>query len=72
LNKIRRVGKIAVIMGGFIILIGMILIGTFTIAFFGVFDLELFLREDLYGLYIWTLLIIGILDLLAGFILIVK
>ena len=62
-------GKAAIAIGGFIIMIGMILLGTFVLAFFGVFDTSLFLNEEGTVILVWALLILGANDLISGIIL---
>ena len=58
--------------GGFIIMIGMILLGTFVLAFFGVLDTSLFLNEEGRVILVWVLLILGATDLISGIILYVR
>lgn len=65
-------GKAAVAIGGFIIMIGMILLGTFVLAFFGVLDTSLFLNEEGRVILVWVLLILGATDLISGIILYVR
>lgn len=66
------IGKAAVAIGGFIIMIGMILLGTFVLAFFGVLDTSLFLNEEGRVILVWALLILGATDLISGIILYVR
>lgn len=65
----ERIGRAAVAIGGFIIMIGVILLGTFVLAFFGVFDTSLFLNEEGRVILVWALLILGATDLISGIIL---
>jgi len=63
--------KTGVALGGFIILVGVILLATFSLAIFGIFDLNIFLSGDVKMIFVCILLILGIVDLLAGLILLI-
>jgi len=65
----RRLGKVAVAIGGFIIMVGMIMIGVFALAFFGIFDIGAFMNAKYLAVFMIALLITGLLDLIAGIIL---
>jgi len=65
----RRLGKIAVAIGGFIIMVGMVMIGVFALAFFGIFDIGAFMNTKYIVVFMIALLITGVLDLIAGIIL---
>jgi len=65
----RRLGKVAVAIGGFIIMVGMIMIGVFALAFFGIFDIGAFMNTEYLAVFMIVLLITGVLDLIAGIIL---
>jgi len=65
----RRLGKVAVAIGGFIIMVGMIMIGVFALAFFGIFDIGAFMNTKYLIVFMIALLITGVLDLIAGIIL---
>ena len=53
-------------------MVGMILLGTFILAFFGVFDPSLFLNEEGRIILVWALLILGVTDLISGIVLYVR
>ena len=65
----RRLGKVAVAIGGFIIMVGMIMIGVFALAFLGIFDIGAFINTKYLVVFMIALLITGVLDLIAGIIL---
>ena len=61
--------RFAVALGGFLIFIGIIVIGVFLIVFFGVADFSILESESLQNLLLLLLLAIGLIDLVAGIIL---
>ena len=61
--------KIAVAMGGFLIFVGIMMIGVFALAFSGVIDVGVLESEDYRMFSLWALLLIGVLDLMSGIIL---
>jgi len=61
--------RFAVALGGFLILVGIILIGVFVMVFFGFVDAGILESEKFRMLSLWTLLAIGLLDLVSGIIL---
>jgi hypothetical protein len=63
--------KTAVALGGFIILVGIVMLATFSLAIFGIFDLNIFLSEEAQMIFVCVLLILGIVDLVAGLILLI-
>jgi hypothetical protein len=65
------VKKTAVALGGFIILVGIVLLGTFSLVIFGVFDPNVFLSGEAQMIFVCILLILGIVDLVAGLILLI-
>jgi len=66
---VGKLGRIAVAVGGFLVMMGMILIGTFALALFNVLDIGVFTEETHLLLLIVGLLSIGVLDVVAGVIL---
>jgi len=68
-EDMRKLSRLAVAIGGFLILTGMILTGTFLLGLFNLIDVEVF--SDGTPLLLLTLmsLLIGILDVTAGIIL---
>jgi hypothetical protein len=65
----KTIKKVAVAIGGLIILLGMITLGISALAFFGIINPELFLNEEPRIIFIYLLLILGIIDLISGILL---
>jgi hypothetical protein len=61
--------RFAVALGGFLIFVGIIVVGVFLIGFFDVVDLSILETENLQNLPLLLLLAIGLADLVAGIIL---
>ena len=61
--------RFAVALGGFLIFVGILVIGAFLIGFFGMIDLSILETEKLHNLSLLLLLAIGLIDLVAGVIL---
>lgn len=61
--------RIAVALGGFLIFLGIIVIGAFLIGYFDLIDLNILETENLQTLSLLMLLAIGLVDLVAGVIL---
>ena len=60
----NRLGRMAIAIGGFLIFVGVIMIGTFALGLLGVIDA---LESAGYRiLALWALLIVGVLDLVSG------
>lgn len=64
----NRLSKVAVAVGGFLIFMGITIIGIFALVFSGVVNVSALGREYRM-LFLWVLLVIGILDVLSGIIL---
>jgi hypothetical protein len=64
----KRLSRFAVALGGFLIFVGIILMGVFVFGILdpGIFEVEL---QNYQFLPLLVLLIIGVLDLIAGFLL---
>ncbi len=69
LASLKRLAKAASALGGFLIFTGILLIGIFILVLFNVIDIGLIANPDYLTLFIWALLIISVLDLVAGLIL---
>lgn len=67
-----RIGKASAVIGGFLIMIGIILIGIFALAFFNIFDPALLISEKFISYFMIILMIVGILDMVSGFIFIAR
>ncbi len=61
--------RFAVALGGFLIFVGIIVVGVFLIGFFGMVDLSILETENFQNLPLLLLLAIGLADLVAGIIL---
>ena len=61
--------RFAVALGGFLIFLGIIVVGAFFIGYFDLIDLSIFETENIQNLSLLMLLAIGLVDLVAGVIL---
>jgi hypothetical protein len=61
--------RFAVALGGFLIFVGIVIIGVFILVFFGFIDVGILESEKYRMLPLWALLAIGALDLVSGIIL---
>ena len=65
----QRLSKVAVAIGGFLIFVGIIMVGIFALVLFGVIDVSV-LESNGYRMFsLGVLLVIGVLDLVSGVIL---
>jgi len=69
LRATKRFSRFAVALGGFLIFVGIVVIGGFLIGFFGMVDVSIVESENLQSLFLGLLLAIGLVDLVAGIIL---
>jgi hypothetical protein len=69
LSAAKWFNRIAVALGGFLIFVGIIVVGVFIIGFLGVVDFGIIETENLQGLFLCLLLAIGFVDLVAGILL---
>ena len=60
------IGKAEIAVGGFIVVAGIIMLGTFFFACFRIFDLGLFLSEENLVVFVWVLFFLGVIDLVSG------
>ncbi len=61
--------RIALAIGGFLIFLGLIIIGFFILAYLNVIDVNTLLNPDYRLLFILILLVLGVLDLVSAVIL---
>ena len=61
--------RFAVALGGFLIFVGILVVGVFILSFFGMVDFSIIESESLQSLPLLLLLAIGVVDLIAGIIL---
>ncbi|MGQ9460285.1 MAG: hypothetical protein ACUVRA_03520 [Candidatus Bathyarchaeaceae archaeon] len=66
--SMNRLSKLAVAVGGFLIFMGITIIGIFALVFSGVIDVSV-LGKEYRMLFLWVLLVIGVLDMVSGIIL---
>lgn len=69
LRATKWFSRLAVALGGFLIFVGIIIVGVFIIGFLDVVDYSIIETENLQGLFFGLLLVIGVIDLVAGIIL---
>jgi len=65
----RKLSRLAVAIGGFLIMMGMILIGAVILNLLNVIDITAFMNETYLLIFMLALLSIGALDVIAGLIL---
>ena len=64
----HRLSKVAVAIGGFLVFVGITIIGVFALVLSEVVDVSV-LRKEYRILLLWVLLVIGVLDVVSGIIL---
>lgn len=69
LKEKKRFTRFAVALGGFLIFIGILTIGIFLISFLDVMDFSILETEKIHAIFLGFFLMIGGVDLVAGFIL---
>lgn len=65
----RRLSKVAAALGGLLIMTGVVMIGIFALALFGILDISVFMDTKYLLLLTLVLLMIGIIDVVSGIIL---
>ena len=65
----QGLSRFAVALGGFLIFVGIMMIGVFVLVFFGFMDVGILESEKFRMLFLWVLLAIGLFDLVSGIIL---
>ena len=61
--------RFAVALGGFLIFIGIIMVGVFAIVLFGFADFSALENQQYRMLSLWVLLVVGVFNLVSGIIL---
>ncbi len=61
--------RFAVALGGFLIFVGIIIIGVFLVDYFGMIDFNILETENLQSLPFFMLFALGLVDLIAGILL---
>lgn len=62
----RKLSKAAVAMGGFLIFVGVLMIGVFALAIFDIIDVGMFMSNEHRVLFVSVLLMVSVLDLVSG------
>jgi len=65
----RKLSRLAVAIGGFLIMMGMFLMVAITLTLLGVIDISALVNETYLLMFMLALLSVGVLDLIAGVIL---
>jgi len=65
----RKLSRLAVAIGGFLIMMGMILMSAVVLTLLNVIDITAFMNETYVLIFMLALLSIGVLDVIAGIIL---
>jgi len=68
-ERMRKLSRLAVAIGGFLIMMGMILMGVVVLTLFNVIDVAAFINETYLLMFMLALLSVGALDVIAGIIL---
>jgi len=68
-ERIRKLSRLAVAIGGFLVMMGMILSGAVALNILGIIDITVFMNETYLLMFMLGLLSVGILDIVAGIIL---
>jgi len=66
---VRKVGRLAVAIGGFLIMMGLILVGAIALTMLKIIDVSALVNETYLLLFMLALLSIGVLDVIAGILL---
>lgn len=66
---LRKFGRASSALGGFLIFLGIIIIGVCALALFDVINLEVFSSENFRPLLMLVLLVVSVLDIISGIIL---
>lgn len=68
-DRLRKLSRLAVAIGGFLIMIGMLLVSAIALTLLGVIDISALVNETYLLMFMLALLSVGILDVMAGIIL---
>lgn len=68
-DRLRKLSRLAVAIGGFLIMIGMFLVSAIALTVLGVININALVNETYLLMFMLTLLSVGILDVMAGIIL---
>jgi len=68
-ERMRKLSRLAVAIGGFLIMMGMILMGAIALTLLNIIDISAFVNETYLLMFMLALLSVGVLDVIAGIIL---
>ncbi len=68
-DRLRKLSRLAVAMGGFLLMIGMFLVSAIALTLLGVININALVNETYLLIFMLALLSVGILDVMAGIIL---
>jgi len=68
-ERMRKLSRLAVAIGGFLIMMGMILMGAIALTLLNIIDLSAFVNETYLLMFMLALLSVGVLDVIAGILL---
>lgn len=68
----RKIGIATAAFGGFLIMMGIVIMGIFALVIFNILDITILMEPQFRTLFIFVLLTIGICDLVSGIILALK
>jgi len=68
-EKIRKLSRLAVAVGGFLIMIGMILVNAVVLSLMNIVDVSTFTNEAYLLMFMLALFPVGVLDIIAGVVL---
>ena len=66
MRSTQWLSRLAVALGGFLIFVGIMMIGVFVLTFFGFVNVSMLESEKIRMLSLGALLVIGVLDLVSG------
>jgi len=68
-ERIRKLSRLAVAIGGFLIMIGVVLVSAFVLTLMNLVDINVFTKEAYLLMFMLALLSVGLLDVIAGILL---
>jgi len=68
-ERMRKLSRLAVAIGGFLIMMGMILMSAIALTLLNIFDINALMNETYQLIFMLALLSVGVLDLIAGIVL---
>jgi len=68
-ERMRKLSRLAVAIGGFLIMMGMILMGAIALTLLNIIDISALMNQTYLLMFMLALLSVGVLDVIAGLIL---